>query len=147
MTCFSSNAQGCAVGACVVHVRACNKKADTSPPPAPLIPPWLCPQAFYFRASYLLLCVLCAVLLLMRSFSSMLALASLTLAGLCGNDSFVGSFNDKLLRLVRRIHPPSALKLRARASAAQPEGSLGWVHERGSGWEYACMRGSGAVQG
>mmetsp|Transcript_23524 Transcript_23524/g.64852 ORF Transcript_23524/g.64852 Transcript_23524/m.64852 type:complete len:254 (-) Transcript_23524:359-1120(-) len=98
------------------------------------VPKWIArlkANAFYYRASYVLLCVLCAILLLVRSLSTLLALVLLTLAVLCGNDSFAGGFNDKLLRVVRRIHPPSALKLRARASAAQPEGSLGSLRGRG----------------
>ncbi|KAF5830300.1 hypothetical protein DUNSADRAFT_14774 [Dunaliella salina] len=71
------------------------------------------------------------MLMFMRSVSTFLALVLLTLAALCGNDSFAGGFNDKLLRGIRRIHPPTALRLRARASAAQPEGSLGSLRGRG----------------
>jgi hypothetical protein len=93
------------------------------------VPPSIVPalQAFYYRANYIILLVLCATVMFLRNVSSLLALTLCTLAGLCCNDSFAGALNDRLLRLVRRIHPSSALKLRARASAAQPEGSLGWV--------------------
>lgn len=68
---------------------------------------------------------MCATVLLVRDVSSLLALTLLTLAGLCGNDSFASGLNDRLLRLVLRIHRPTAQRLRARAIAAQPEGSLG----------------------
>jgi hypothetical protein len=35
--------------------------------------------------------------------------------------SFAQFLNDYLLRMIRRIHPPTALKLRAKAAALAPD--------------------------
>lgn len=84
-------------------------------------------QVYYYRANYLLLCGVCYGAAFLRNPLALAALVLTTVAVLATNDSFATGLNDSLLRIVRRIHAPTAVRLRARAHVAHPDGSLGWV--------------------
>jgi hypothetical protein len=74
-------------------------------------------QIYFFRANYLVACVLSYAVAFARYPAALLAVALLTLAALACNNSSAATLNDRLLWLVRRIHPPTALRIRARTMA------------------------------
>lgn len=82
-------------------------------------------NAYLYRCNYLLLACLAALACCLRSPLALAGVLAAVWALLMTSDSFCSTTNDSLLRAIRRLHAPTALRLRARAMAAAPDGSLG----------------------
>lgn len=72
-------------------------------------------NVYYYRANYFLLVVFSYLLSFYRNPGSLAALAVGVVALLCVNDNFAIQTNDKLMRVIRKVYPPLAAKLRALA--------------------------------
>mmetsp|Transcript_28479 Transcript_28479/g.62692 ORF Transcript_28479/g.62692 Transcript_28479/m.62692 type:complete len:222 (-) Transcript_28479:1791-2456(-) len=83
---------------------------------------------YYYRTNYAVILIGCFVACFLRNPVALLAIAMVTLGLLCLNDPFATSLNDQLLRLMKKVHTRTALRLRA--MAGQHEGNLG-VKRRG----------------
>jgi hypothetical protein len=83
---------------------------------------------YYYRTNYLL--ILCAsfLLFLLRNLGALPGAALGVLALLCLNDPFASGLNDRLIKLVRRLHPPTAHRMR---SASGAHSTLGARRGRG----------------
>ncbi|CAK0741618.1 hypothetical protein CVIRNUC_001338 [Coccomyxa viridis] len=84
---------------------------------------------YYFRTSYLLLVVLVFTAALLRNVGALFAISVCVMGGLCLNDPFAFSLSDRILRLLRKIHAPTALRLRARSGGHSGLGAPGRVRE------------------
>lgn len=72
-------------------------------------------NVYYYRTNYLILFVTSFLLVLLTNPIALAGVFLCTVGALCMNDPFATSVNDALLKVVRRIHPRTALKLRAQA--------------------------------
>lgn len=81
-------------------------------------------NAYYYRTNYVLVLVLSFVACFLRNPLALAAVACTTLGILCLNDPFATALNDGLLRLIKKVHPRTALRLRALTSG-QSDGNLG----------------------
>ncbi len=80
-------------------------------------------QGYYYRSNYLILCAACYLAFFLRNPPALLGTCLVALAVLTTNDNFATFLNDRLLWVVRRIHPSTALKIRARTvTASSPLG-------------------------
>ncbi|CAL5223586.1 g6122 [Coccomyxa viridis] len=84
---------------------------------------------YYFRTNYLLLMVLAFAVTFLRKPWALVAIAVCLLGGLCLNDPFATSVSDRILRLLRKVHPPTALRLRARSGGHSGLGAPGRTRE------------------
>lgn len=72
-------------------------------------------NVYYYRTNYLILFLLSFFLVFLANPLALGAVFVCTVAALTLNDPFATSFNDLLLKIIRRIHLRTALKLRAQA--------------------------------
>ena len=77
---------------------------------------------YYYRVNYF--CILVAVLVLafLRRPFAFLAVGAAALTTLCWNDSFAHAASERMVVLLRRVHPPLAAALRNPTSASSSHG-------------------------
>lgn len=82
-------------------------------------------NAYHYRTNYLLLLLVFGVGALYSRLLALLGLALLCTALLALNDTFAGTLSEKIIKLIRKVHPPTASRLRTRKSVGAGLGPPG----------------------
>ncbi|GAQ85810.1 Vesicle transport protein [Klebsormidium nitens] len=88
-------------------------------------------NAYYYRTNYFLLVLLTLALAFARNPAALIAVAVAGFSAMCLNDSFALSLDTNLMRAIRRIHPPTAARLRGVSVHAGPRTKPGSSRSRG----------------
>lgn len=84
-------------------------------------------NVYYYRANYAIILLAVLAITFMRNVTALVALATCTFGLLCLNDTFATSLSDKALRLVRKVHPPVAQRIRSLSGGHSGLGAPGKV--------------------
>lgn len=74
-------------------------------------------NVYYYRTNYLLIVGLSFLLFFLRNLAALPGVMLCVMGLLCLNDPFASGLNDKLLRLIRKVHGPTAHRLRSQSGA------------------------------
>mmetsp|Transcript_13733 Transcript_13733/g.23230 ORF Transcript_13733/g.23230 Transcript_13733/m.23230 type:complete len:212 (-) Transcript_13733:315-950(-) len=67
---------------------------------------------YYYRTNYVILLVLALLFAFYRSPMALLSIALLCFAMLCTNDTFATSYSDRITRMIKKVYPQLAAKIR-----------------------------------
>eukprot|EP00884_Botryococcus_braunii_P013790 jgi/Botrbrau1/22411/Bobra.0091s0016.1 len=70
-------------------------------------------NVYYYRANYIILLAVSLIIAFIRRPATLIAVFLILLGTLCLNDTFAASLSDRVLRLIRKVHPPTAMRIRA----------------------------------
>ncbi|BDA48854.1 PRA1 family protein A1 [Coccomyxa sp. Obi] len=93
-----------------------------------LVPRIKC-NLYYYRTNYLLLVLLAFCGAFLRNIGALIAIGMCAFGCFCLNDTFATSLSDRILRLIRRIHPPLAQRIRAQSGGHAGLGAPGKARE------------------
>ncbi|KAK9800260.1 hypothetical protein WJX73_009395 [Symbiochloris irregularis] len=82
-------------------------------------------NAYYYRVNYAIILLAVLTVAFLRNLYALLAISTCALGLLCLNDTFAAALSDRLLRLIRNVYPPLALKIRASSGGHSGLGAPG----------------------
>lgn len=70
-------------------------------------------NVYYYRSNYALIVLVSFVIAFIRRPTALLSILAFGFGSLCLNDTFATMLSDRMLRFIRKLHPPLAQRIRA----------------------------------